>query len=133
MENDMIQDTAVSEADERRARRERADVARGQLVLVDRDLDGLDQLIDRVAEVHEEHLGGALEALHVLRQAEHRGAVGGRVAADALEYAGAVVERVGEYMDLGFGPGHEPAVHPDEFHIRQCHVVSPSEHVRVSG
>ena len=37
----------------------------------------------------------------------------GLVAADALEDAAAVVEAMGEYVDLGVLPGDELAVHPD--------------------
>ena len=49
----------------------------------------------------------------MLLEAEDGRALGRLVAADALEDAGAVVQRVGEDVDLGLGPGHELAVHPD--------------------
>ena len=62
--------------------------------------------------------------------AEDRGAARGLVGADALEDAGAVVERVRQYVDLCVLPGDEFAVHPDE--VRLVH-VSSSRTARVAS
>ena len=53
--------------------------------------------------------------------AEDRRAALGLVGADALEDAGAVVQRVGEYVYLRVLPGDELPVHPDE--VRGVHVL----------
>ena len=99
-----------------------ADVAGGQVVRADRVLHGLDHLVDRVPEVHEQHLRRALEALHMVGEPEDGRAVGGLVAPDALENAGTVVECVGEYVDLSLVPVDQLAVHPDLVDCRQrCH------------
>ena len=71
-------------------------------------------------------LARALEALHVLGEAEDRGTVGGLVAADALEDAGAVVEGVRQDVYLRLVPVDELAVHPDLVHGRQRHRAHPS-------
>jgi hypothetical protein len=44
---------------------------------------------------------------------EYRGALWGVVCADALEDACAIVEGVGEEMDIGVIPGDELAIAPD--------------------
>src|SRR5581483_2811148 len=54
-----------------------------------------------------------LQPLQVLAQAEHGRTRAGRVAADALEHAGAVVEPVRADVDAGVGPVDELAVEPD--------------------
>jgi hypothetical protein len=54
-----------------------------------------------------------VEALHVGREPEDGRPRGGGVGPDALEDARAVVEGVGEHVDLGVGPVDELAVHPD--------------------
>jgi len=57
---------------------------------------------------------GVEEPVDVLLQPEDRGfAVLRPVAADPLEDADAVVQRVGEDVDLRLVPVHELAVHPD--------------------
>jgi hypothetical protein len=45
--------------------------------------------------------------------AEDRGAAVGLICPDALEDAGAVVESVGQHVDVGVVPADELAVHPD--------------------
>ena len=52
------------------------------------------------------------------------GPVVGLVGADALEHAHAVVQGVGEDVDLGVVPGDELAVHPDLLGGGDGHVVS---------
>ena len=64
--------------------------------------------------VHVVELGRPEQPLDVLGVAEHRRADLGVVAAHALEDARAVVQTMGEHVDLGVLPGDELAVHPDE-------------------
>jgi hypothetical protein len=94
---------------------QRADVA-GALAVAADELEGrLAQLLRRVRDVHVVQRGGLEQPVDVLLVAEHRGALGlGVVAADALEDPGAVVQPVGEHVDLRVLPRDELAVHPDE-------------------
>ena len=61
-----------------------------------------------------------IEPIEVLAPPENRGAALGVVTPDALEDAGAVVEAVGQHVDLGVLPVDELAVHPDRVDV---HVV----------
>ena len=59
-------------------------------------------------------MSGAVEPVHVLAEAEDRGAaVVALVAADALEDRETIVERVREHVHLRLVPGDQPAVEPD--------------------
>ena len=73
-------------------------------------------------QVHVVELRRALEPVEVVEVAEDRRAALGLVAADALEYAGAVVQAVREHVDLGVLPGDELPVLPDE--LRFDHAAS---------
>ena len=73
----------------------------------------------------------AEQALDVLGQAEHGRALRGLVGADALEHAGAVVQRVGEDVDLRLVPVDELAVHPDLRRRLDRHRVAPVRWCRV--
>ena len=103
---------------------DRADVAGLEAVARDRLERRLADLLLRERDVHVVHLGRLEEPVDVVLVAEHRRAALGLVGADALEDAGAVVERVGQYVDLRVLPGDELAVHPDE--VRLLHVSSSS-------
>src|SRR5947199_8901463 len=72
------------------------------------------QLLERVGDRHVVEPGRAEQPVEVVVVAEDRRAELGVVGADALEDAGAVVEAVREYVDLGVLPGDEVSVHPDE-------------------
>ena len=63
--------------------------------------------------LHVEQARRVDQALHVVGEAEHRGAVRRLVAANALEDAGAVVQAVRADVDAGIRPVHQLAVHPD--------------------
>jgi hypothetical protein len=58
-----------------------------------------------------------VQALQVLAVAEDRGTDLGVVAADPLEDARAVVQSVGEHVNLRVLPGDELPVHPDEVRL----------------
>ena len=58
-------------------------------------------------------------------QAEDGRALGGVVGPDALEDAGAVVQRVGEDVDPGVVPVDEHAVHPNLVHLLNGHPATP--------
>ena len=57
------------------------------------------------------------EATHVVLKAEYLRAFGGRVAADSLEDARAVVQPVREDVDVRLVPGDELSVLPDELSL----------------
>ena len=92
---------------------QRPDVTGLEAVGRDHLVRGLAQLLDAVRQLHEVDLAGALEAPQVVHQPEDGRAAIGRVGANALEDAGAVVHRVAQHVHLGVRPGHELAVHPD--------------------
>src|SRR5262249_37726397 len=102
--------------------RERADVALAHPVraqgLEDRRLD----LLARPGHVDLDDLRRVQQPLHVLAQAEHRPvAVLAAVAADALEHAHAVVQRLGEDVDLRIVPGNQLPVEPDALGLLYGH------------
>src|SRR4029079_2601884 len=103
------------------AHHERADVARGQSVRPDDVLHALADGVDRERDLEVIELRGAVEAAQVLVHVPHGGTAGGLVRPDALEYTGAVVQGVGEHVDLGIGPVHELTVHPDLLDLRDRH------------
>ncbi len=78
---------------------------------------GLAELVDRVLERQVVELRRRVQAIEVLAMAEHRRALVGLVAADALEDPGAVVQPVAQDMDLGVVPSDELAIHPDPFRL----------------
>ena len=90
-----------------------ADVAGGDAVGLDDVDDGGGELLCGVGQRHAVDLGGVDEAGHVLGKAEDAGAVRLRVAADAFEDGGAVVDDVRHDVDVGFVPGDEVSVVPD--------------------
>ena len=57
----------------------------------------------------------------MLLEVPDRGAPGSLVGPDPLEYAAAVVQGVGEHVDLGLMPRHELAVHPDRLDLGDRH------------
>src|SRR5262249_43444158 len=71
------------------------------------------ELVDGVRQLEEVHLARAPETLQVLTQPEHRWTAVRPVGPDALEYAGSVVQRVRQDVDLRLVPVDELAVHPD--------------------
>src|SRR5918996_1284570 len=92
---------------------ERAQVALGQPVRRDELVGRAPQLLDRVSKLHVQEPCRVVEAHEVVGEAEYRRPVVGLVAADPLEDAGAVMEPVSGDVNLGVGPVHELAVHPD--------------------
>ena len=84
---------------------DRADVAAGQAGRGDRGLGGGDDLVDRVRDLHAHDLRAALNSRSMCSVRRNTaGPCDGLVGADALEHAGAVVQRVGEHVDLGLVP-----------------------------
>ena len=74
----------------------------------------LGQLLARERDRQVEDVSGTVQPVHVLAEAEDRGAaVVALVAADALEDRETIVERVREHMHLRLVPGDEPAIEPD--------------------
>jgi len=95
---------------------QRADVTLLQLVDLDHLNNSLRDLLRRKGDVDSQDFGGVEQPLDVLRQAENGGlAVVGAVTADALEHPVAVVQGVGEDVDVGLVPRDQCAVHPDLF------------------
>src|SRR6056297_2466525 len=66
------------------------------------------------------------QAMDVLLETECRGAVGGGVDTNALEYAGTVMQRVAEHVHVRFAPRFEAAVLPDVSAFLNCHVLESS-------
>ena len=89
---------------------DRAHVAILEAVLVDDELLGLVEFGNRVGDFEIENLRGIAEALRMFGRLENAAAIG----ALTLEHAGAVMQAVAQYMELGVLPRHERAVHPDE-------------------
>ena len=92
---------------------DRSHVATGQTCRCHRRLRRGDDLGDGVRDLHPHDVGAAVQPLDVLGQAEHRRALRRRIRADALEHAGAVVQRVSKDVNLGLVPIDEVSVHPD--------------------
>jgi hypothetical protein len=64
-------------------------------------------------DLHAQDLGAVEKPLGVFFQAEDGGAVDRVVGAYTLEGTAAVMQRVGQHMDLGVTPVDHLAVHPD--------------------
>ena len=90
-----------------------ADVARFELVFADDGFLRLVGLFLAEGNLHAQDLGAVEQALGVLLQAEDRWAIDGVVGAHAFKSAAAVMQGVGEHMDLGIAPIDHLAVHPD--------------------
>src|SRR5690606_6551700 len=72
------------------------------------------QLVLAPGHLHAHDLGGAEQAIGVVQQAEDAAAVLARVVgANTLEHAHAVMQSMGEHMDLGLAPVHHLTIHPD--------------------
>ena len=95
-------------------------------------LDDRDDLVVAVVHHHAHDLGAQAQSLDMLAQAEEveLALVAVPVAADTLEYGGAVVEGMGHHADPGFGQRHELA--PQERH-RCRHVRLPFSGMGVAG
>ena len=92
---------------------DRAHVTRRQPVDGDDLVGRRSDLLDRVREVHVEHLRRVREAYEMVGEAKYRRPRRCVVAANPFEYAGAVVEPVRGNVDLRVRPVDELAVHPD--------------------
>ena len=101
---------------------DRADVALAQLVGGDQLVRGRAQLLERVRDRHVVELGRLEQPLQMIVVAEDRRSRRRLVGALALEHAGAVVQAVRQYVDLGVLPGNEFSVVPDE--VRLFHECS---------
>src|SRR5689334_16745043 len=77
----------------------------------------LAQLLHRVGKVDVVELRRLLEPLEVVAVAEDRRAAIGLVGANPLEHTGAVMEAVGEDVDLGVVPRDQLAIHPDPLRL----------------
>ncbi len=98
---------AVAEEDQR------TEVALVEVIAAQRLHAGLLDGLTGVGNLEQVDVRRLVEATDVFAQAEHGGAaVLGRVAADALEDAQPVVERVREDVDVGVRPGDEVAIEP---------------------
>ena len=105
---------------------QRAHVRRLQPVLAHHRALGLVQRVLVVGYLHVEDMRRAEQPVGVLVQTEDRRALLGLVGAHALEHAHAVVQGVGEDVDLGLTPGHQLAVEPDDaVTIRHIHSANP--------
>jgi hypothetical protein len=89
----------------------------------------LGQFLGLVGDVDVVGPGGVVEALQVFLPPEDSRTVGRLVTADALEDAGAVVEPVGQDVDVRVVEVDELAVHPDRVdalvHLRSVTHVCP--------
>jgi len=92
---------------------QRTQVAAFQVVGLDHVDLRLHQLVKLEGHGHAQDLGAVEQTLGVLTQTENRGALVGLVGAHAFESAAAIVQRVGQHVDLGVAPLHHLAVHPD--------------------
>ncbi|MCY1547716.1 hypothetical protein D9M68_837860 [compost metagenome] len=92
---------------------QRADVAALQLVFAHHGFLGFVHFFFGERQFHAQDLGAVEQALGVFFQAEDRRAARRVVGTNAFEGAAAVVQRVGQHMDLGVAPVDHLAVHPD--------------------
>ncbi|OIQ70299.1 hypothetical protein GALL_480910 [mine drainage metagenome] len=92
---------------------ERADVAGVEAVRAHHVELSLHRLLQREGNLHAQDLRAVEQAFGVLAQAEDGRALVGLVGAHALESAAAVVQGVGQHVNLGVAPFDELAVHPD--------------------
>ena len=92
-----------------------ADIAGRKPVGTDDLQRGVHQLVDAVGQLDLGNLAAAMQPFHMVAQAEHVGfvLVGHLVAANALEHAGAVVQRMRQHMGRRLRPRHQLAVLPD--------------------
>jgi hypothetical protein len=96
----------------------RADIAGLQAVRRQRLLGGLAEVVDRIRALHHADVARVQQAPHVILEAEHRRAtVRKLVGPDPLERAEAVVEGMGEDVNLGVVPVHELPIHPDRLQL----------------
>ncbi len=96
---------------------ERADIALGQLVGREGFNAGFSQLFGAVGQLHAQNLGGVKHALAVILQAEYGGsAIGAGIGPNAFKNGAAVVQGVGEHMNLSLIPGNHFSVKPDKLH-----------------
>ncbi len=90
-------------------------VAVGKLVLAHDQLVGLIDGFPVEGHGHTHDLGGIEQPVRMLLQAENTGAAGIRViGSDTFKNAHAIVQRMGEHMDLGFAPGHQLTIKPNK-------------------
>ena len=89
---------------------DRADIGFLLAVLLDDQLLGGVDVVDRIGDFEIEHLRRALQALGVLARLEDLAAIG----ALALEHAARVMQAVAEHVQIGVLPGHQLAVVPDD-------------------
>lgn len=68
----------------------------------------------RVGNPHLQYVGGIEQAPGVVLQAENHGALGCLIGAHAFEYRQSVVQAMREHVYLGFLPGYEMSIEPDE-------------------
>ena len=92
---------------------ERADVAAFEFVLAHHGALRVHHFLLREGNLHAQNLGAVEQALGVLFQAEDRRALRRLVSAHAFKGAAAVVQGVGQHVDLGVTPFDHLAVHPD--------------------
>src|ERR1700735_809392 len=85
---------------------------------------GFHQLVASVIHVDAIDLGRIKQALDVFIGAENRGTRFRVVAADSLEYRGAIVDHVRHHVNRRFIPGNELAIVPDIFRLLDCHADS---------
>src|SRR5205807_2193482 len=81
--------------------------------------------VDAERQLHAIDFRRVDEALHVLTEAENRGALFRVVATDALEYGGAVTHDVRKDMKLGVVPVDEFSVVPDFLCLLNRHDCAP--------
>jgi hypothetical protein len=106
------------------AQNNRTHVARPRSVRANGFAHGFNEFVARVIDIDAVNLRGIEQALNVLVGAEDRGFALRRVAADALEYRGAVVDHVRHHVNRGVIPGNELAVVPDKFGLLDSHADS---------
>ena len=92
---------------------QRTQIAALQLVFTHHVFLRLHHLFFRKGYVHAQNLGAVEEPLGVFLQAKDGGAAGRVVSAYALKSATAIVQGVGQHMDLGVAPLDHAAVHPN--------------------
>src|SRR5205823_4105192 len=103
-----------------------AEVALVEIVRRHRVEAGALELIDGERNLHPINLGAVEEAAGVIIEPENgRALVGGVVAADAFEETGAVVNGVGQHVNLRVREVNEPSVHPDLFDFFERHAGPP--------
>jgi hypothetical protein len=105
--------------------RDRAHVTAVKAGRCHRLFGGGHQLVLAVGHRHHEDVRRTLETGDVIGQAENARPVRGRIGPNTLEHAGAVVEGVGEHVDLCLVPRNQRAVHPDEGRGGEWHGGAP--------